>query len=266
MTLAPRLRVVGAGRAGRSLAVALQRAGWQVVGLLGRGDDVAGAAHGVDLLAIATPDAVIAEVAASVEPDDATVVAHLAGSLGLDVLAPHVRRAGLHPLVALPDAERGADRLSGAWFAVAGDPLAQRAVADLGGRWFEVADHDRAAYHAAAAVASNHLVALMGQVERIAGGIGVPGAAYLQLAAASLQNVAELGAADALTGPVARSDWATVARHVAALAPEERAAYLAMAAEARRLVADDGLPPDVLAAGADHVAAPEAEPGESSDA
>jgi predicted short-subunit dehydrogenase-like oxidoreductase (DUF2520 family) len=243
VTVAPRLRVIGPGRAGRSLAIALQRAGWQVVGLLGRGDDLSGAAGGVDLLVVATPDAVIAEVAASVQPDDGAVVAHLAGSLGLDVLAPHARRGALHPLVALPDPDRGAERLSGAWFAVAGDPLVQRAASDLGGRWFEVADDDRAAYHAAAAVASNHLVALMGQVERIAAGIGVPGEAYLRLAAASLQNVAELGAAGALTGPVARGDWTTVARHLAAIAPEERAAYLAMAAEARRLVADDGLPP-----------------------
>jgi predicted short-subunit dehydrogenase-like oxidoreductase (DUF2520 family) len=170
------------------------------------------------------------------------VVAHLAGSLGLDVLAPHPRRAALHPLVSLPDADRGADRLSGAWFAVAGDPLVQRAASDLGGRWFEVADHDRAAYHAAAAVASNHLVALMGQVERIAAGIGVPGEAYLLLAAASLQNVAELGAASALTGPVARGDWDTVARHLAAIDPAERPAYLALAAEARRLVDGEPLP------------------------
>jgi predicted short-subunit dehydrogenase-like oxidoreductase (DUF2520 family) len=245
----PRLRVVGAGRAGTALATALGRAGWQVVGVLGRGHDVAGAASGCDLLVIATPDAAIASVAAAIEPGPA-VVAHLAGSLGLDALAPHERRAALHPLVSLPDAEVGAARLSGAWFAVAGDPLAQRVATDLGGRWFEVADEDRAAYHAAAAVASNHLVALMGQVDRIAGSVGAPGEAYVALAAGALANVAALGPAGALTGPVARGDWDTVRRHLAAIHPSERAAYLAMAAEARRLVADDGLPAD-LAEGLD---------------
>lgn len=243
--MAPRLRVIGAGRAGRSLASALNRAGWQVVGLLGRGDDVRLAGRGADLVLIATPDAVIAEVAAAIEPTPEPVVAHLAGSLGLDVLSAHPRRAAVHPLVALPDPERGAERLVGAWFAVAGDPLAQRVAADLGGRWFELADQDRAAYHAAAVVASNHLVALMGQVHRIAGGIGVPGEAYLHLAAGALQNVAEVGPAGALTGPVARGDWETVARHLAAIDPSERAAYLAMAAAARRLVSDDGLPPSL---------------------
>ena len=245
MTVAPRLRVIGPGRAGRSLASALQRAGWQVVGLLGRDDDVAVAGLGADLVLITTPDAAVADVAAAIEPSPQPVIAHVAGSLGLDVLGAHPRVAALHPLVALPDPERGAERLVGSWFAVAGDPLVQRAAADLGGRWFEVTDTDRAAYHAAAVVASNHLVALMGQVDRIAGGIGLPGEAYLHLAAGALQNVAEVGPAAALTGPVARGDWATVARHLAAIDPSERAAYLAMAAEARRLVSDDGLPPDL---------------------
>ncbi len=242
--MAPRLRVVGAGRAGRSLATALGRAGWEVVGLLGRGDAVADALVDVDLVVIATPDAAIAGVAAAVAPAERGVVAHLAGSLGLDVLAPHRRVAALHPLVSLPDAEVGARRLAGgAWFAVAGDPIAQRAVADLGGRWFEVDDGDRATYHAAAAVASNHLVALLGQVERLAEGIGVPFEAYLGLARDSLENVAALGPRAALTGPVARGDWDTVARHLAALDPSELAAYRALAAAARRLVDGHGLPP-----------------------
>ncbi len=165
---------------------------------------------------IATPDGAIAEVASQVEPDPHAVVAHLAGSLGLEVLAGHPRPAAVHPLVSLPDPELGAARLVGGWFAVAGDPLSQRVASDLGGRWFEVTDGDRATYHAAAVVASNHLVALMGEVERIAGTIGVPVDAYLALAAASLANVAQLGPAAALTGPVARGDWDTVRRHLAA--------------------------------------------------
>ncbi len=96
----PTLRVIGPGRAGRSLAFALERAGWGVDGLLGRRDKVTGAAAGVDLLVIATPDNAIAVVAASVEPVPTTVVVHLAGSLGLGALAPHRRRAAVHPLVA----------------------------------------------------------------------------------------------------------------------------------------------------------------------
>lgn len=237
----PTLRVVGPGRAGLSLARALEHRGWDLAGVLGRGDDVGPAARDVDLLVLATPDAAIAAVAAAVEVVPTTVVAHLAGSLGLDVLGRHPRRAAIHPLVAMPDAEVGASRLlAGAWFAVAGDELAQRVVGDLGGRWFEVEDEHRSAYHAAAVIASNHLVALMGQVERVAATAGVPLEAYLDLVRATVENVAELGPTAALTGPVARGDWDTIARHVAALDPSEREAYEAMVRAARRLVE----PPD----------------------
>jgi predicted short-subunit dehydrogenase-like oxidoreductase (DUF2520 family) len=233
----PSVRVIGAGRAGRSLATALGAAGWDVAGLLGRGDDVSGAAGGVDLLVVSTPDDSIAAVAAAVEPVHSTVVAHLAGSLGPDVLAPHARRAAIHPLVALPDPEVGARRLVGAWFAVAGDPISGDVVAALEGRSFTVADADRAVYHAAAAVASNHSVVLLGQVERLARRAGIPFDAYLDLVRATVENVAELGPAAALTGPAARGDEATVDRHLEALPPEERPLYQAMADEARRLAA-----------------------------
>jgi predicted short-subunit dehydrogenase-like oxidoreductase (DUF2520 family) len=231
--------VIGAGRAGGSLLGALVAAGWRSAGTLGRGDPVVDAASGVDLLVIATPDGVIADVASAVRPEPGTVVAHLAGSLGLEVLAPHPRRAALHPLVAMPSPELGAARLrDGAWFAVAGDRLAVRVVEDLGGRWFEVADEHRALYHAAAVIASNHLVALLGQVERVAAVAGVPFEAYLDLVRATVRNVAELGPAAALTGPAARGDRETIGRHLAALPADEREAYEAMVRAARRLVED----------------------------
>lgn len=228
------VRIIGPGRAGGSLALALDERDWPV-DVFGRDDDLATAAHGVDLLVIATPDAAIAAVAAAVTPSSSTVVAHLAGSLGLDAVAPHPRRGALHPLVALPDAETGARRLAGAWFAVAGDPVVREVVAALDGRPFVVADADRAAYHAAAAIASNHLVALLGQAERVGASVGVPFEALLALVRTTVDNVAELSPARALTGPAARGDESTIAAHVAALDPAERPAYEAMVAEARRL-------------------------------
>jgi predicted short-subunit dehydrogenase-like oxidoreductase (DUF2520 family) len=157
--------------------------------------------------------------------------------LGLAPLVGHPRRAVVHPLVALPDAARGAERLRGAWFGLAadGDPLGGAVVEALGGHAVEVAEADWPRHHAAAVIAANHLVALLGQVERVADGIGVPLAAYLDLARGSLDDVAALGPAAALTGPVRRGDRATVAAHLAALAPEERPAYEALSREAARL-------------------------------
>jgi predicted short-subunit dehydrogenase-like oxidoreductase (DUF2520 family) len=220
----PAVRLIGPGRAGRSLIAALP---WSVAGEpLGRGDDVRGAAHGVDAVVIATPDAAVAEVAAAIEPVDSTVVLHMAGSLGLDTLAPHQRRASVHPLVSLPQPDP--QRLKGAWFAVAGDPMARQIVAELDGHAIEVDDEHRALYHAAAAIASNHLVALLAQVERVAALAGVPLAAYLDLVRQTVDNVAALGPRAALTGPVARGDWGTVERHLAALPDSERPGYQAL--------------------------------------
>ena len=231
------VRTLGHGRAGGALALALGEAGWDVRPPLGRGDDPSGAAHDVDVLVIATPDAAVAEVAAAVRPRAETVVAHLSGALGLGPLAGHPRRAVVHPLVALPDAERGAARLRGAWFGVSvdGDPVALDVVGALDGRPVAVPEEHWVRYHAAAVIAANHLVALLGQVERVAESVGVPLQAYLDLAQGSLDDVAELGPAAALTGPVRRGDHATVEGHLAALPPEERPAYEALAAEAARL-------------------------------
>ncbi len=229
----PAVRLIGPGRAGQALARALGAVdGWDVAGLLGRADDPTGAAGGVDLLVLAVPDAAIADVAAAVRPSPDCVVAHLAGSLTLDVLGHHDRRASVHPLVAIPTASA---ELAGRWFAVAGDPIATQLVDVIGGRAIAVADADRVAYHAAACIASNHLVALLGQAERVAAAAGVPLDAYLDLVRGTVDNVAALGPAAALTGPVARGDWATVDRHRAALDPRELAAYDAMAELAARL-------------------------------
>ena len=232
-----RVRIIGPGRAGTSLATALSRAGWDVLPTLGRGDDVGDAGAGIDLLLIATPDHAIAATATAVQPSDGVAVAHVSGSAGLRPLAAHPRRAVLHPLVALPDAERGAERLVGAWFGLAtdGDALAAEVVASLRRRAVHIAETGWARYHAAAVIASNHLVALLGQAERVAAGVGAPVEAFLDLARLSLADVAALGPRAALTGPVRRGDTDTVTRHLDALPADERPAYEAMAREASRL-------------------------------
>lgn len=228
-------RIIGAGRAGSALASALTDANWTVDGPHDRSFPLAAAAADVRVLVLAVPDGAIRGVADAVSPDDAVVV-HLAGSLGLEPLAAHAHVGSLHPLVALPDAERGADRLRGAWFATSGDPVVDEIVEALGGRAVAVADDDRVRYHAAAAIAANHLVALMGQVERVAASVGVPLEAYLDLARGALDDVEAVGPRAALTGPVVRGDWGTVSAHLDALPAEERPAYALLADAARRLV------------------------------
>jgi predicted short-subunit dehydrogenase-like oxidoreductase (DUF2520 family) len=93
-------------------------------------------------------------------------------------------------------------------------------------------------------MAANHVVALLGQVERVAASVGLELDAFLALTRAAVDDVAELGPRDALTGPARRGDWATLSRHLDALPAEERPGYQAGAALATQ-----------LAHSADHVAA-----------
>jgi len=113
----------------------------------------------------------------------------------------------------------------------------------LSGRYFTLSPRGKTLYHAACVVASNHLVALLGQVQRLADSCEVPFEAFAPLVLASVQNAFTLGPAEALTGPIARGDLTTVERHLQELDPAERDAYRALAREAARLTGqrDTGL-------------------------
>ncbi len=232
------VRIIGPGRAGRSLAAALDAAGAEVLPLLGRSDDCSGAARGADVVLIAVPDRMVASVAAEIDPVPTTAVLHASGALSLAVLARHPRHGSLHPLVTLPDPLIGAARLrSGCYFAVAGDPVATDLALLLRGSPIVVPEGARAAYHAAACVAANHLVALLGQVERVAAASGLPLEAFLPLARGALDDVMMLGPAGALTGPASRGDIEIIERHRAALGLDELPGYDAGVALAGRLAA-----------------------------
>ncbi len=236
-----KVRVIGAGRAGRSFSSALSKVGIEVDLLPGRSPSevLATAAAGVDAVLVAVADRAVSEVASSIEPSERAAVLHCSGSLGLDALGPperHPRRGSLHPLATLPDPTVGSLRLrGGAFFAVSGDPVATDIALALGGHPIVVPDASRASYHAAACIASNHLVALLGQVERVAASAGLPLEAFLPLAKGALDDVTMLGPARALTGPAARRDVATLEAHRAALEQSELDGYEAGMRLAERL-------------------------------
>ncbi|MGP0052392.1 MAG: DUF2520 domain-containing protein [Solirubrobacteraceae bacterium] len=200
--------VVGRGRLGFAIAAGLRRAGVSVAGPLGRG----ATAGEVDAVLLCVPDAQIAAAAALLTVGPA--VGHCSGATGLDVLAGH-EAFSLHPLMTIAEGDRFP--LTGAGAAVAGStPRAlQVAVAlaeDLGLSPIEVAPEDRAAYHAAASIASNFLVTLEAAAERLAAGAGVGRSQLVPLVRATVENWARLGPRQALTGPVARGDERTIER------------------------------------------------------
>jgi predicted short-subunit dehydrogenase-like oxidoreductase (DUF2520 family) len=227
------IAIVGRGRLGRALAAALSRAGRSVDGPHGRGY-AGGATAGAVLLCV--PDAEIAAAAAALAPG--ALVGHASGATGLDVLAPH-EAFGLHPLMTITDA---GGRFAGAGAAVAGSTdralaFAHGLARDLGMRAVAVGDADRAAYHAAASMASNFLVTLETGAERLAASAGVERELLVPLVRAAVENWAGTGAA-ALTGPIARGDEATVALQrdaIAGRAPELLELFDALAAATRDL-------------------------------
>ena len=210
-----RLGVVGAGRLGTALAAALREAGLDVDGPAGRGMVLRGCAA----IVLCVPDAEIPAAAEAVA-GAAPLVGHTSGATPLSALSPAGAAAfGMHPLQTFAGGD-GPAAFAGAGCAVAGTTAEALAfAADLGRALgmspFEIDDEGRAAYHAAASVASNFVVTLAAAAERIAAGAGLEPAEaralFAPLLRRSVEHLAELGPEEALTGPIARGDHDTVA-------------------------------------------------------
>ncbi len=268
--------VVGAGRVGTALAVALGRAGHRITAASAVSDsslrrvdqflpgtpirqpeEVVGAA---DLVLLTVPDdalpGLVRGLAATGAPVAGRLLAHASGRHGLGVLEPATQQGALplamHPVMTFTGRPDDADRLVGICFGVTAPtalrPAAEVLVMEIGGEPVFIAEADRDLYHAALAGAANHLVTLVVQAEDLLAkaGVGNPARMLGPLLSAALDNALRLGDA-ALTGPVARGDADTVAGHVAALqteAPEALPAYLALA----RLTATRALAAGMLTA------------------
>jgi predicted short-subunit dehydrogenase-like oxidoreductase (DUF2520 family) len=270
------LWIVGAGRLGLAMGLALHRAG-AARSLAYAGRAAAPPAHPLfsgtpppasyattdslpptacDGVVIAVPDDALASVATrlAARPLPAGVpVLHTCGSRGSEVLSA-LAAAGhpvgsLHPLAAVADPVGGTDRLRGAWWGVEGEgparALAERIVAGCGGRALAVEPGGKPAYHAAAVLAANCTVALLSLAEGVMARAGVPAddarAALAALSAGAVENVAAAGPERALTGPVARGDAETVALNLSRLSAGERGVYSLLGREALRLARAGGL-------------------------
>jgi predicted short-subunit dehydrogenase-like oxidoreductase (DUF2520 family) len=228
---AGRVAVIGAGRLGTALAAALSEAGVEVEGPLRRGRPP-GMGRAV---IICVPDGEIA-AAAELAAGAAPLVGHTSGATPLRALAPAADAGaalfGFHPLQTFAEGASPA-AFAGAGCAVAGSTKAALRFADslarrLGMTPFEIDDEGRAAYHAAASVASNFMVTLQAAAESIAAGAGLEPhearALLVPLLRRTVENLAEHGPERALTGPIARGDHATVEAQRAAV--EEVAPHL----------------------------------------
>jgi predicted short-subunit dehydrogenase-like oxidoreductase (DUF2520 family) len=251
-----RFSLVGPGKAGSSLAAWAVAAGAELASAAGSAAAASLESAGQDLLLIAVPDGVLADVAArlALRPQ-AAVALHTSGSRGAAVLAP-LRTAGsrtgaLHPLKAFPRPLTDPAEARGVFFGLDGDGealrLARRLVAAWGGVSGEVPERARPIYHFAATLAAGGVATLLATAADLAERAALPPAVahgYLELArgtvAEALAATAGPGtapAAAALTGPVTRGDLETFALHLRALsaaAPERLPLALALARETLR--------------------------------
>jgi predicted short-subunit dehydrogenase-like oxidoreductase (DUF2520 family) len=208
-----RLAVVGRGRLGNALTAAFSTAGIPVIGPLGRGAD----GRGADAVLLCVPDAAIRQAAAPIERGP--LVGHCSGATGLEPLAPH-EAFSLHPLMTVTTAGAA---FAGVGAAVDGGTpralaLATSLAEAIGLRPVRIDAQDRAAYHAAASIASNFLITVEAAAEQLAATVGVDRELLAPLVRATVENWVSIGAERALTGPVARGDFETVARQRDAIA------------------------------------------------
>jgi predicted short-subunit dehydrogenase-like oxidoreductase (DUF2520 family) len=247
----PNTFVIGAGPVATALAGALRLGGVPVLGLWARrpaSARAAAAAAGVAAYSSAPPDLVLeSDVVVLAVRDDAVasiatmlvgtglitrkhVLLHCSGATAAgEAFADVTGKVGgvgtLHPLRAIADGRAAARGMKGTMFGIEGDErgraVAQILAQAMGGIPLSLDGAQMASYHAAAAMASNYLVALIDAAAEVLQGAGLTAeqatAALVPLAQGALANVAEQGIPGALTGPIRRGDQATVARHLAAL-------------------------------------------------
>lgn len=259
--------IIGAGRAGQGLGLALHQAGHDIH-LHGRreqqvldplaplytwGDCPPWLAE-AEVIILAVRDKQVAETAQDVARcggvTERHVVLHVSGILDegpLESLKGTGCHLGtLHPLQAIARAEWAPDRLRGALAAITGDGRAAEVATTIAKRLglipIVIDARVKPRYHAAAVIASNFTVVLAAVAEQMFFECGFDEAtarlALGRLMEGTLENVRAIGPKAALTGPVVRGDEETLSKHRAVLPEKWRALYRALGAVAREIGAD----------------------------
>lgn len=277
-----KVSIIGAGRLGGALAIALARSGFSVESIVSRDGTVGKAVSDAlpsdvalrafpsidvidsDVVVIAVQDGQVPAVAEGLRGKlrQGTVVLHTSGSLSseaLDGLADSgISTGSMHPLVSLSDPVLGAERFKDGFFCIEGDEAAA-AVADemvgaLGGTAFSIDRGKKSLYHAAAVTACGHVVALLDIAFELLAECGLSKdeakKALLPLVESTVRNLETQLPEDALTGPFARADVSTVERNIEAVAgtgkEEALEAFMLLGERSVELARRKGAKPDDL--------------------
>lgn len=232
-----RILLIGTGRMAYQLGHAIARTELELIGVAGRNVaererlaqflesrsiDLARPLPHADLVLVAVSDDAIAPVAGALTPTNA-VVAHTAGAMGLDVLAPHEHRGVLWPIQSLG---HGAPMdLSAVPMVVdSNDEVARKMLLAVAGKLSEVVLElpleKRQMVHLAAVLTSNMAVWLAREAQRLLRQQKLPPSLLTPLWKATAANAAAYGPEQALTGPARRGDTRTIQHHLDLLAAE----------------------------------------------
>ncbi|MFN8374620.1 MAG: DUF2520 domain-containing protein [Anaerolineae bacterium] len=279
----PTLGIVGAGKAGSTLARLWFTQGYRITAVNSRTPahmyalaerveaqgvpSAAAVIEKADLTLFTVPDDVIVPLAQEV----ATVcgdlkgkaIIHTSGSHGADSLQALAQRGaatgGLHPAFPFADIETSIRKLPGTTFALeTEDELLRKWLHDLAqtlnGRVLDIPRGKKALYHAALTIASNYTVTLYALAENILLALGAEQQTAEQalnvLVGATADNLRAKGIPDALTGALVRGDVGTVTAHLGALELHDQALaalYVDLARLTLPLLEARGVPLDQIA-------------------
>jgi len=239
-----RVFIIGPGHVGRGLFRAFRASGVDVVGLHGKRPSAVATSAGsipphaarANVVMVCVRDLQLDEAIEEVTlaANDGRIArggvilytSAIAEPAGLNALTQAGFPGGtFHPLVPFGDPDVSADLLRKGWVGIDGETAAKnvsrRLAGHLGARVLEIPPGKKAAYHAAAVIASNFPVVLASVAGHLLHDIGIPDASAYQavesLMSGSLANMKQALPDDALTGPIVRGDAETVGKHMRAL-------------------------------------------------
>jgi predicted short-subunit dehydrogenase-like oxidoreductase (DUF2520 family) len=275
----PSLTIVGAGRLGTALAIALSRAGYPIHTLVSRRHPQLKKAARLldekvtllvlkelrqvgDIVLITTPDDQLTSVTTQlrkleIDQKRTPLALHTSGAVSSRILSPLSdigwQTGSIHPLVSVSEPASGAQSLLSAFWCLEGERLAvlqaRRIVKDLRGHSFSIQSSAKPLYHAAAVMVSGNVVALfdvaLDMLQRAGLRRDKAHDALIPLLQSTMSNLNTSSPAKALTGTFSRGDVATVERHLKALAGREfrdaRELYRLLGRKSLNLAEENGL-------------------------
>jgi predicted short-subunit dehydrogenase-like oxidoreductase (DUF2520 family) len=238
--------IIGCGRVGRALSIALKNSGYSLSVLMDKNRKVVDFMRALfpeslvtadykdwphfDVLFIAVNDDYITttgqELADSTIEFGKSIVAHTSGVLTSESLSPLERRgvkiASMHPVQTFSGAQNDTYKLRNSFFALEGKAEAinvlQGVIADIGGKSFVISPDFKPTHHLACVLASNYVITLMNMAVSLFEPLEIPKhqikSILLPLMKNAVENISNQEMSSALTGPISRGDLQTVEKHI----------------------------------------------------